>query len=100
MASRRYLKGAFKGKTNFEAVVDHFGLAQGLADTGPKLAPNTIYLVSAAVFRSMYTYDQADAARVLACQLGLKTIKSGSLRLAAIYISTGKPWGITGRPST
>ncbi len=72
LASRK----EYRGKTNFEAVVDHFRLSPC-----GKLAPNEIYLVAAGVFRGRFSFDYADAARILSSQLGLKTVKM------AFYVS-------------
>ena len=60
----------YRGKTNFEAVSDHFDLSVGF-----KLVPNEIHLVAAGVFKAHFAYDASDAACVLSTQLGLKTYK-------------------------
>ena len=72
LASRK----EYRGKTNFEAVVEHFRLRPC-----DKLAPNEIYQVAAGVFRGRFSFDPADVARILSSQLGLKTVKM------AFYVS-------------
>ena len=71
LASRK----PYRGKTNFEAVCQHFHLH---ADA---LTPNSIYLAAAAVFRGLFAIDPSEVVCVLSAQLGLKTFQT------ALYVS-------------
>ena len=83
LASRK----PYRGKTNFEAVCEHFHL-----DVQPKLAPNTIHLAAAAVFRDRFACEPSEVMTVLAAQLGLKTWK------AALYVAQRYSMGAKGQP--
>ena len=71
-ASRKH----FRGQSNFQALSKQFALG-----VGEQWAPNEIYTVAAAVFRSRFRLEPSRACGILAAQLGLKTVGS------ALYVS-------------